>query len=189
MPHRYRGGRLMLVSPPSDLGVVRISGMSYDLDELEYKAETLDGERVFVREHQLAEPDVAAFEATLGPPGAGTFTPADVARLRTCYAWVGMHGPDTGDPDGLILEAIRNPALMWGGPPEPDDALVVSTDRLRLERAPGYDWIVRIPFVAACVLAHGRAVVVNHGEPRTLAVHPDTVRIFAAMARGDVAPT
>jgi len=178
----------MVASQPSDIGVVRITGMSYDVEELEYKAETLDGERVFIREHQLAEPDVSAFEAVLGPPGAGTLTPADVTRLRTFYAWVGMHGPDNGDPDGLILQAIRDPGLMRGGPPEPDDALVVWTDRRHLERSGSdSDWIVRIPFVAACVLADGRAVVVNHGESRTLAINPDGVRMFASLAHGSAA--
>ncbi len=191
MPHRYRGGRLMLVDPASDasaIGVVRVIGLDTDEDGLVlYRVCRIDdSEPMHLPEWLLVEPDPEALEAAMascGPAGS-VISHADLHRLRRSYVWIAFDGEADGNPDALVFECLRNPVAMWGGPPEPDDAMVAWSDRGRLRRAKAATphWTARVPIVAAARLANGRSLVINLDDAPTITLHPLTVDALARFA-------
>lgn len=184
LPHRYRGGRLMAVGLPAGVVVFRITGLGWDGEAPTYLGELVGGEPVVVGEHLVIPPDPAELRAsleTVGPRGRA-LSAADAHRLRRSYVWVSMRGGSTDDPDGLVLGCIRRLDLVWGRPPEPDDALLVWSGRERAEGTPGGEphWIARIPLLAACRLADGRALAIDYGEPHAVVLDSDLTLRFAA---------
>jgi hypothetical protein len=183
-PHRYRGGRLMLLRhAPPDLSVIRLRRMWMQYGQPFYNGETLGGGLVTCPEAQIVPPDEAPLVAALlrerGNPGPALL-PETTDALGSSYVWMSW----TGDPtvsDAAAFGIASDPwRARWHSRGESLGAARSWSSRdVCIAEAIGSS-IVRVPFIAACRIATGFAGLgIDAGAPTQLNLDRRTVEHYA----------